>query len=78
MATNLRNIIRHAKSYLDGIDLYNVRLIPDGATEPRLAVPMDVEITPADVDRARRDWEAAFPEYAGLLDADILSQRDFD
>lgn len=55
-----------------------VKLTPDGADEPLLPVPDEVTISDADIDRALAEWDELMPDYAGLLDADVVGQSDFD
>jgi len=60
------------------IDWYAVRIIPQGADDPLPALSNVVEITDADVDRAIAEWDELMPAYAGMLEAEIINQRDFD
>lgn len=55
-----------------------VKLTPDGADEPLVPVPDEVAISDSDVDRALAEWDELMPDYAGLLDADVQGQTDFD
>lgn len=77
--SRLRGVLRQIVNLAGGLDLYNVRFIPDGAGEPNPSLPVrEVVITPADVENARREWAELFPDYVGLLDADVEGQREFD
>lgn len=55
-----------------------VKLTPDGAGEPLLPVPDEVTISDSDIERALAEWDALMPDYAGLLDADVQGQSDYD
>lgn len=55
-----------------------VKIIPEGAAEPLPEVPDEVALTDADVRRAIDAWDALMPAYAGLLEAVVLGQEDWD
>lgn len=55
-----------------------VKIIPDGANEPLLPVPDEVTISDSDTDRAVADWDELMPDYAGLLNATVIGQTQFD
>lgn len=55
-----------------------VTIIPDGAGEPPLPLPDEVTVTDADIERALATWDELMPDYAGLLDATVQGQAQFD
>lgn len=55
-----------------------VKIIPEGADEPLPPVPDEVEITDADIRRAINAWDEAMPDYAGLLEAVVIGQENYD
>lgn len=55
-----------------------IKIIPEGASDPLPVVPDEVEITDADERRAIDAWDAAMPDYAGLLEADIVGREAYD
>lgn len=55
------------------------RFLPLGADDPRLPVPDgDVTISERDIEAAMKSWDKAFPELAGILDAQVIGQDQFD
>ena len=74
----LKKKVREFIKRFDAVDWYSVRIIPKGAGDPLPTVPIDVEITPEDVDRADREWNRLMPEAAGIMDAEVINKRDFD
>lgn len=55
-----------------------VKLTPDGANEPLLPIPDEVEISDSEVDRAIADWDTLMPAYAGMLNAVVTGQTQFE
>lgn len=55
-----------------------IKIIPEGADEPLPAVPAEVVLTEADVRRAIDAWDELLPDYAGLLEAAVSGQEDWD
>lgn len=55
-----------------------IKIIPEGADEPLPDVPSEVSITDADIRRAVNAWDAAMPDYAGLLEAVVIGQEGWD
>lgn len=51
----------------------STRFIPRGTDEPLPPVPTALNITEDDIDRAIRQWDADFPQYVGMLNADVQS-----
>lgn len=77
----MRGLKKRAKQIVErfqSIDWYAVRIIPKGADDPLPAIPRQVEITPEDVDEAIANWNELMPEFAGMLEAEVINQRDFD
>lgn len=53
--------------------------IPAGASEPTLAVPIDVEITDTDIEQAIALFDRLMPELAGMLDTqEVIGQNVYD
>lgn len=52
-----------------------VRFIPDGASEPPVPVPSEVEISEGDIEQALIVWDDLMPEFAGLLDAVVTRKQ---
>lgn len=48
-------------------------VIPAGAADPLGDVPDAVEFTEADIEAVLASWDAAMPEFAGLLDAEVIN-----
>lgn len=65
--SNLRKLVKR----LAGVDWWNVRIIPEGAGDRLPPVPYEVEISEADKRNALKDWNTTFPEYAGMLEAEV-------
>ena len=74
----LKKKVREFIKRFDAVDWYSVRIIPKGAGDPLPRVPDVVEITPEDVDEAIRHWNEVMPDYAGMLEAEVINKRDFD
>jgi hypothetical protein len=55
-------------------DAKSLRFIPRGADEPRPPVPAQLDITDDDIEHAIQSWDNIFPDYAGLLEADVQGQ----
>ncbi len=53
-----------------------VRFIPRGADLP--LPELDVTVDEDDVERAMRAWDRAMPEFAGLLDADVVNRKEYE
>ena len=47
------------------------RFTPRGDDEPSPPLPIELNITDDDVDFALRKWDSLFPDFAGLLDAEV-------
>ena len=52
-----------------------VRFIPDGASEPMIPIPGEVEISDNDIDQAIATWDELMPDFAGLLDAEVINKQ---
>jgi len=74
----LKKKVREFIKRFDAVDWYGVRIIPKGADDPLPRVPNEVEITTEDVDKAIRHWNAVMPDYAGMLEADVINKRDYN
>lgn len=68
--------LREAVQHLNQIDLNQVRFIPEGANDPLPAIPGEVNLTPADAERAIAKWDKLMPEYKGLLEAVVKNKRE--
>jgi tetratricopeptide (TPR) repeat protein len=53
----------------------NTKFVPRGADEPGTTIPDVVEITEEDIEQATKSWDKMFPEYAGLLNAEVINQK---
>lgn len=71
-----RSLVRRVR--LTPVAGVRVKIIPEGAAEPLPEVPDEVALTDADVRRAIDAWDALMPAYAGLLEAVVLGQEDWD
>ena len=74
----LRKRVKQIVERINTVDWYQVRFIPSGAADPLPPLPRVVEITETDVDLAIEEWNELMPEFAGILQAQIEAQRDFD
>jgi len=63
----LDNIYRQVK---------RIRIIPSGADDPIPPVPQEVEIDEDDLDTMSDAWDETMPDYAGLLDAEVINRRN--
>lgn len=52
---------------------FKLQVIPDVAEEPLPPVPPIVAINESDIQRALSQWDAIFPDFAGLLDAEVFN-----
>jgi len=52
--------------------------VPAGATEPVLPVPVDVEITDQDIERALELFDQAMPELRGMLNTEEVMGQVYD
>jgi len=71
-----RSLVRRVR--LTPVAGVRVKIIPEGAAEPLPEVPDEVALTDADVRRAIDAWDALMPAYAGLLEAVVLGQEQWD
>ena len=55
-----------------------VKIIPEGADEPLPEIPAVVEISDADIRVAINAWDTLMPDYAGLLEAVVIGQEEWD
>jgi hypothetical protein len=55
-----------------------VKIIPEGAAEPLPEVPAELTLTDADIRRAIDAWDKLMPAYAGLLEAVVIGQEQWD
>jgi len=67
--------VEAVKALFDDSALRGVRFIPDGADEPPLPVSDNVTITESDVAKAIATWDATMPEFAGLLEAEVINAQ---
>lgn len=56
----------------------SIKIIPEGADEPLPEVPAEVNLTDGDIRRAINAWDECMPDYAGLLEATVIGQEDWD
>jgi len=54
-----------------GVAVKGNRFTPRGDDEPPPPLPIELNITDDDVDFALRKWDSLFPDFAGLLDAEV-------
>lgn len=71
-----RSLVRRVR--LTPVAGVRVKIIPEGAAEPLPEVPDEVALTDADVRLAIDAWDALMPAYAGLLEAVVIGQEDWD
>ena len=55
-----------------------LRIIPDGADDPPLPIPATVEISDKEIDQALATWDKQMPEFAGLLDAEVVHKERYE
>ncbi|HUT16529.1 MAG TPA: phage portal protein, partial [Anaerolineae bacterium] len=55
-----------------------IHFIPEGQGDPLPPVPDEVTISEADIDRALKDWNKHMPDFAGLLDAEVIHRENYD
>lgn len=60
---------------IETIKIKAVRFIPDGANEPMIPIPAEVEISDNEIDQAVALWDELMPDFAGLLDAEVINKR---
>ena len=53
-----------------------IRIIPDGADQPLPPVPGIVEVDEGDLDVMSAAWDETMPDYAGLLDAEVINRQN--
>jgi len=53
-----------------------VRIIPAGANDPIPPVPDEIIIDESDLEDISALWDETMPEYAGMLDAEIVRRRN--
>jgi len=78
--------LEHAVTLGDVIEVFRaargegkqIPFIPEGHGDPLPPVPDAVEISEADIDRAIKDWDKHMPDFAGLLDADVIHRENYD
>ena len=56
--------------------LKRVRIIPSGADDPLPPVPDVVEVSEDDLDVMSDAWDETMPDYAGLLDAEVINRQN--
>jgi hypothetical protein len=66
-----------AESYEPASDR-SVKIVPEGADDPLPPVPDEVTISDADIRMAIDAWDTLIPDYAGLLEATVIGQSNFD
>jgi hypothetical protein len=59
-------------------ELKQIQFIPEGQGDPLPPVPAEIHISDADIDRAIRNWNRLMPEFAGLLEADVIHRENYD
>lgn len=61
----------------ENVDLFNLRVIPDGADKPlMITAEADYTLTPADVRRSIRLWNKIMPRYwRGALEAKLATPQ---
>jgi len=55
-----------------------VKFTPDGAGDPLPELPGDATPRESTPGKARAHWDEHFPEYAGLLDAEVMGASEFE
>jgi hypothetical protein len=55
-----------------------IQFIPEGQGDPLPAVPAEVTFSDADLDRAIKSWDKLMPDFAGLLEADVIHRENYD
>jgi hypothetical protein len=55
-----------------------IQFIPEGQGDPLPAVPNEVTFSDADLDRAIKSWDKLMPDFAGLLEADVIHRENYD
>jgi HK97 family phage portal protein len=55
-----------------------VPLIAEGADDPPIPIPADVVLTEDDMDTALALWDRKMPDYAGLLDAEVINKQRYE
>ena len=71
-----RIMLLNALAQIGRLDLFQVRFIPEGARDPLPGVPPMIEISDHDIDDALEHWDKTMPEYAGMLDADVIRRQN--
>lgn len=56
------------------VEALTLRVIPDGANDPGLPIPMEVEYTPEDLERMAKLWDKINPSAAGLLNSPVINR----
>ena len=69
------------RSLIDKLDdirmmVKRVRIIPSGAENPLPLLPDDLEIDEDDLDEMSAVWNETMPDYAGLLDAEVINKEN--
>jgi phage portal protein BeeE len=77
--------LEHATTIGDVIEVFKaargekqIQFIPEGQGDPLPPVPDEVVISDADIDRAIKSWDKLMPEFAGLLDAEVIHRENYD
>jgi len=52
-----------------------VRIIPAGSNDPLPPVPDVVDLDESDLEAISRLWDELMPEYAGMLDAEVIREQ---
>ena len=61
---------------IEQIDVNGLKIIPDGADKPlKPATEADWVVTPEDVKKAIKAWNEKYPQYAGMLEARIVTSE---